>query len=623
MDLQMMAIETASRLSSALFSEIESHKEKLLSIVENKMSITESIKSHIHYCKSWAEEINFRDLPHSQKMANVYIQLDTYLYPKSIRISDKENIRKEKLIKIIAKEENHLMIMGQPGSGKTTSMKYFINKVIEGIDVEKAKQIPILIIVREMLLGVKSKNNDKISNIIFDHIVDTLGIKNINNAIIQILINNKGNNEIDDSEDKEKRYNLEYRRRICNYLDKVCSYLIIEGIDESISEDMKKSILFNINFMAKNLNTCKVISTIRTGEQLIVMEKVEQYEIAPLDKEQIKKFVKRWFPQKSSNEILLAQIENSPFYDATIKPLTLAHLCAIYERSGSIPEKPRTVYRKIVNLLLEEWDQQRAIIRGTKYSRFETDRKFEFISNIAYKITIKIKKNIFTTYELKEVYKEIYVNYDLPKDQVESVVEEIESHTGLIIKCSFQSYEFTHKSLQEYLTAEFISRLPDIYVIKNYINILPNEFAVAVTLSSDQSLYFSNLVLNHIIKIVDRTSFIMTFVNRLIQEKPDFNVSQEINVSFIALYSRYIEIENKLLDKQTMLIPFDANFDSFERIFNEIVEKNNFNSVLEKYKIASINESLNDKMLLLVLKEHYNNYPKYMYARESFFKKTV
>ncbi len=42
------------------------------------------------------------------------------------------------------------------------------------------------------------------------------------------------------------------------------------------------------------------------------------------------------------------QIKKSPFADTAIRPLTIAHLCAIFERAGRIPDKPKTFYRKIV-----------------------------------------------------------------------------------------------------------------------------------------------------------------------------------------------------------------------------------------------------------------------------------
>jgi predicted NACHT family NTPase len=67
----------------------------------------------------------------------------------------------------------------------------------------------------------------------------------------------------------------------------------------------------------------------------------------------------KWIRDQSAAERFLVELSKSPYADTAMKPLLLAHLCAIYERIGAIPEQPKVVYRKIVALLLEEWDQER------------------------------------------------------------------------------------------------------------------------------------------------------------------------------------------------------------------------------------------------------------------------
>ena len=89
-------------------------------------------------------------------------------------------------------------------------------------------------------------------------------------------------------------------------------------------------------------------------------------------------------------------------------PLTLAHLCAVFERSGSIPRKPRTLYRKAVRLALEDWDEQRSVKRWSGYADFEVDRKEDFLKAIAYELSTK-KRGMasFGRADLKEAYLQI------------------------------------------------------------------------------------------------------------------------------------------------------------------------------------------------------------------------
>ncbi|MEZ4676746.1 MAG: hypothetical protein R2932_21225 [Caldilineaceae bacterium] len=180
----------------------------------------------------------------------------------------------------------------------------------------------------------------------------------------------------------------------------------------------------------------------------------------------------------------MKEIADSPFSDTTIRPLTLAHLCAIYERIGKIPDRPKTVYRKIIDLLLDEWDEQRSVRRISRYANFESDRKFEFLCNLAYELTTTFSKTLFSDKDLLQIYRQIYDNYDLLVNEAQKVVDELESHNGLFVQTGYNLYEFAHKSLQEFLTAEYIVKLPIIPEQSRTLVKLPNELAIAVTISS-------------------------------------------------------------------------------------------------------------------------------------------
>jgi hypothetical protein len=232
---------------------------------------------------------------------------------------------------------------------------------------------------------------------------------------------------------------------------------------------------------------------------------------------------------------LFKQLKNSPFFDTTIRPLTLAHLCAIYEREGKIPEKPRSVYRKVINLLLEEWNLQRNISRESHYSNFEIDRKSDFLAYLAYQLTIENSSSVFSREDLNRAYLEICENFSLPKKEATKVVDELESHNGLFIQSGYERFQFPHKSIQEFLTAEFLVKsfaLPDI----NTLLKIPNELALAVSIASVPSTYFAALILNYFKENLSNSNFIEPFINRILIEKPDFKPSLEMGVSFAYIY---------------------------------------------------------------------------------------
>ncbi|MBK8627855.1 MAG: hypothetical protein IPN86_20500 [Saprospiraceae bacterium] len=148
---------------------------------------------------------------------------------------------------------------------------------------------------------------------------------------------------------------------LSSLLDELGILIMIDGLDE-IPIGLRDNVIQDLSSLALSLKKSRIILTSRVGDYNYQINNTKEYEICPLRDNQIESFTKKWLHDKPNKE-LMDQLKGSPFYDATIRPLTLAHLCAIYEREGTIPRKPKTVYRKIVNLLLEEWNLQNSVIR--------------------------------------------------------------------------------------------------------------------------------------------------------------------------------------------------------------------------------------------------------------------
>jgi hypothetical protein len=335
------------------------------------------------------------------------------------------------------------------------------------------------------------------------------------------------------------------------------------------------------------LEKARMILTARTGEFTYHIEKMIAYEIAPLSKGQIAKFATAWLGAGEA-ATFLAQVEHSPFADTAIKPLTLAHLCAIFERVRRIPEKPKSVYKKIVSLLPEDWDQQRSVQRVSSYSDFEVDRKADFLSDLAHSLTVSNRTSTFSADDLMECYREIYVNYGLRISEAQAVVNELETHTGLIVQAGTELFEFSHKSLQEYLTAVFIVGLPAIPTNMIELQVMPNELAIATALSSRPSEYFYALVIRHFSRINLSFHFVRTFINRLLIERPDFEMSDEIGLAILCLYSQYLRasIEEKSQLQLFVSDPLSGEFEHLNVLIKERIEIEDLMGVYQKESLA-------------------------------------
>lgn len=608
-----MIKETITKESlSLIFSLANNQLKKLdLKLGSSKTDIEEAMNNHIRTVKNWSNEITFKDLKSSKQISEIFIPLDLYVYPRRIRFEKEEKIDKIPLLDVIGKERNHLTILGQPGAGKTTSMKFICQSIFFDEEFYKSQfKYPLLIKLREFNSPLKNKDS---AGIIIEHLFNLLGLK------IETT------NPISTSQSNRTKKNLVYE-----VLEKSKILLIIDGFDELNFKSHKKVIKDEIGDMCNFLEESKIILTSRNADYNYSNESISIYEICPLKKSQIKDFANKWLGKKDGRKFL-SEVANSPYKDTSIRPLTIAHLCAIYERIGKIPEKPKTVYKKIISLLLEEWDEQRGIKRTSKYAMFEIDRKFEFLSNLAYNLTIKNGKSLFSKKDLKNIYNILFVDFDLEKNDSKEVINDLESHTGLFVQAGYDFYEFAHKSIQEYLTAEYIVKLPNIPSDKKIIEKLPNELAITITISSNSSEYFIQLVEVILMEIDDSPIFFQKFVNRLILEKPDFYRNPRVGISALQLYSKFME-HNSLSKNQLTLFNSDILVEEFENLIDSIYKRNSRNIINQIFEINDELETIDQTVVLIMTKKtqmdaetlidldpyHFTNLPDRLYVRKTF-----
>jgi hypothetical protein len=389
---------------------------------------------------------------------------------------------------------------------------------------------------------------------------------------------------------------------VCKILNETRALLVLDGFDEISDFSLRQAVLEQVRVLAFRLNSATLALTSRTGEFAAVIETARTFEICSLSFEQVKDFAGKWLQDKHKAETFLSQVYGSPFADSAIKPLTLAHLCAVFERGGAIPEKPKTVYRKILHLLVTDWDEQRSVKRVSRYSAFEADRKYDLLASLSFYLTVQCGTVVFSSRHIIGIYRNICQDFGLPESEAREVAREIEGHTGLFLQCGFSEFEFAHKSLQEFLSAEFLVRLPSIPDDENVLEKLPNELAIAVAISSNPSLYLVELVFRRFMEIEAPQQFFRTFVSRLLQERPDFNSQESVFLALLTLYSITLEGCAKD-DPQLQLFLNDILCDEFEQLLGSILKTNSSLELMQYYSDAGPSRVASKVIVRLFIKQ--------------------
>lgn len=529
-------------------------KKNKIQIVVKKADLENALDVHLRYVENLTRQISFKEMLKSKLLKGLYINLDIQLSPK--RLLPQGPVRSSYKIEALIPLENHLVVLGDPGAGKTTTIKSLSQKLLHEEDpFLKNYNFPLLIQLRDLNQG----------ETLFSRIAHILGVSIFFEVAGELKV--LANESID-------KYKISL---ICDYIDALKPIVLIDGLDE-INEDTQVLVTREIRTLCNYLTSAKVLLTCRSGAFDVHLDNTDVFEIRSLNESQIATFITNWFRDKKLEADFVKEMTKSTFRDFAIRPLTLSHLCALYEKYRRLPEKPKYIYKKLIALLLEEWDAQREIIRETQYYNFENERKFEFLANLAFQLTLDFDKKRFSEEELLSSLMRFHTAFNIKQSELIRVINEIESHNGIFVKSSYETYEFSHKSMQEYLAADHIVRKGSIPFELLSRKDLSNELAIAVGLSATPNNdYFYRLIYGFFLKDATSVRYFNQFFHRLSLEKPDFANESFLAFTIYLLYNRfYLDTDSKGKTSTAEMIYKSRVRDSyFEQIFTNILKAPN------------------------------------------------
>jgi energy-coupling factor transporter ATP-binding protein EcfA2 len=507
------------------------------------------------------------------------------------------------------KSEHNIVLLGDPGSGKTTTLKRLALLILsqETLFEQDIYQYPLLILLREL----------PENKLLCEVIAELLGVK-----YKKILRKNYTSEDVHLQLFERKHYDIkagDYQIEdvIAKLLNESNALVIIDGLDE-LHYEQKVVVEQEIELIGSRLSSSKLIVSCRSGDYTANFRNFNIFEVLPLNKKEILNIAKIWL---NDFDNFLSQLQSLPYSDIIDRPLLLSFLLYLYEIEGELPDQPSLIYRKVVYRLLKEWDEERRIKRISKYSRFDPDRKIDFLSELAYQLTFKIKGKIFTHNNFTKVYKDIYQSFNLPEHEDREVATELETHTGILLSSGINQFEFSHLSLQEYLCANYISRSPYPDYLADYFRVYPAPIAVACALSSNPSMFFAEIVIRQVVEkfkdVEDPLSYgtdirqlklfyfygedsFKSFLSRILLENPYFKIDSKFGESLLCVFAFFFRKYSRDIDSLLLkLIKLPPVLDSLKLAIKNFANMKPY-SLSEETVVFEIDEWFADIYVLKI-----------------------
>ncbi len=337
-----------------------------------------------------------------------------------------------------------LAILGAPGSGKTTLMRYITLMYALGkprrLHPNAPNFIPVLLYLRD-IHGYILKNPD-------------LSLADLLTQWVQEL------QRTQPLEPPKGWFDRKLRAHHC--------LILLDGLDEIADRTERQQVSRWVDRQMYEYDETAFILTSRPlgYDEAKLQEDVQVLEVQPLTEEQIEEFVQNWYVESEAKsqrrevdlgvwedadrqvKRLLAEIQgHEALRDMASNPLLLTMIATVHRRFDRLPFKRIELYDEICQVLLEK--RQRA--KGLP-DVLTASQKRSILQPLALDLMCR-KTQQFTLAEAQPILDTKLANFPGNQLTSEQFLKRLQAIDALVAKECEDTYELAHLSFQEYLAA--------------------------------------------------------------------------------------------------------------------------------------------------------------------------
>jgi hypothetical protein len=362
----------------------------------------------------------------------------------------------------IANKHQYLMVLGQPGAGKSTFLKRIGLSALLGKEDRSRHHL------QTKLPGLKSGVVEKQQ--LLTGTIDPQPAELYIHELVPVLIELKRC----DSEKIDLVEKIQSELETCGFesanmltqtlLSKGGMLILLDGLDEIPSQHLNRAITQIQDFVNKYKENRFIISC-RTAAYQGGFNNLVNVEMADFDDEQIQQFINNWFCKEQDLDVAVAescwQLLNADGYQATKElahtPLLLTFLCLVFDESQVFPKNRAALYKDALDILLRRWAAEKRIQRDPIYKDLTIQLEEMLLAKIAYEQFSQDRLFFDKQTVINEIQGYLAENLNAPKHlDGENVLRAIQIQQGILVGRSSDTLSFSHLTLQEYLTAQYI-----------------------------------------------------------------------------------------------------------------------------------------------------------------------
>lgn len=337
----------------------------------------------------------------------------------------------------VAKKEQFLMVLGEPGAGKSTFLRKVGLEILSGKEkIYKSQLLPVF-------LELKKFDDTEIDIYkIQGYIVKEL---NIFGFLDPQLFAKKA---------------LEQGRLL----------ILFDGLDE-VPDDFVRNAIYGIrDFVDKYDQNRFIISCRSAVHYSSAFPRFKTVTVAEFDDEQIRSYIESWFRSRRDHDKGIAEKSNRMARNCwnllksedhkgakhlAKTPLLLTFLCMVYEHSQNFSRNKSSLYSRALRILLEEWSAEKQI--NKEKMLLDVDLEESLLSEIAFNNFVRNRSKFGRRELIKDIRGFIFENENAPKNiDATKVLEEISVRQGILVEQSDGEFSFSHLTIQEYLASQYI-----------------------------------------------------------------------------------------------------------------------------------------------------------------------